>query len=189
MKMFILKFCGRRIPEGGWICVWLSNTVEMDVSKTVWPQKLQVTKLLMGFFHNVLCVNSVYPGNFFVRSQEVRQVVAEAEFIKPGFLCKAVVSCVVSAVANSNILDFCGQNCIRQWGLVIWYSSSTQLCYNNIFTSLCQVWVKLCNKLQNCWEAMWNWRWKKNDIVLRFTFKTDMCLDILTLLYSFVHRR
>lgn len=59
----------------------------MNVHKTVRPQKLQVTKLLMGFFHTELWLNSVYPGSFLGHSQEIRQVVAgEAEFIKPGFL-------------------------------------------------------------------------------------------------------
>jgi len=71
----------------------------MKVSKTVWPQKLQVTELLMGFFHTVLRLNSVYPGNFLIRSQEETQVVTgQAEFIKPDFL----------RLSHSSLLcDFC----------------------------------------------------------------------------------
>lgn len=86
MEFTLKLFCGKK-PQGDWIYVWLSNTEEMNVSKTVWPQKLQVTKLLIWFFHTELWLSRVHPGNFFIHRQEVRQALSgEAGFIKPDFL-------------------------------------------------------------------------------------------------------
>lgn len=119
---FIQKFCCGGTPEGGWICVWLCNTEEINVSKTVWPQKLQVTELLMGFFHTDLWLNSISPGSFLVRSQEVRQVVTgEAEFIKPGFPWLSYISHVWFLQYLTVIyLTSLGRFLFISGGLVIW---------------------------------------------------------------------